>query len=410
MHDNATLVRARERAVSQRVGLVLGFLWAEDDEAGVLHEHRDAHDCGTFDFSFGEANRVFAQHAVHSLQQHLQSEYGVPLLVRQGGSYSELVHQLVHDVNAERVLWSERFEPAQEEVDLRVSNSLRRNGIAVETCNTFLMRDVRSLRLSLQSTRGVPSHFAMFCIIRDASHSVTCVLQNVFFFGFSAGHFGTMLPFLASAQKHEGDYSTVVPAPAALPQPDVHDLSSLDGVNAASSLSLINMPRRADGTIVDWGKKVMKRWSVSEKAALATLRTFLDDGPLDRYEKERHLADGSAVARISPYLRHGLLGPRTVQNEVLKRNKSKQATKTFTRRFIWRELAYWQLLHWPSMPFRPIRPAYASMRWIEGSEKDRRLKAWAAGQTGYPLVDAAMRELWHTGWVQQSARMTAAGA
>lgn len=83
-------------------------------------------------------------------------------------------------------------------------------------------------------------------------------------------------------------------------------------------------------------------------------------------------------------------------------------SKTFARRLVWRDLAYWQLYQWPTLPTEGLRAQVAGRRWAEGAEKEARLTAWKRGQTGFPLVDAGMRELWRTGWMQQSVRMAAA--
>lgn len=65
-------------------------------------------------------------------------------------------------------------------------------------------------------------------------------------------------------------------------------------------------------------------------------------------------------------------------------------SKTFFRRLVWRDLAYWQLYHWPTMAVEPIRPGYRDMQWAQGPEAAAALKAWQQGQTGFPLVDAGV--------------------
>lgn len=80
-------------------------------------------------------------------------------------------------------------------------------------------------------------------------------------------------------------------------------------------------------------------------------------------------------------------------------------SKTFWHRLLWRDLAYWQLYHWPTMPTEPIRRPYLDQEWSEGPEAKAALRAWQKGQTGFPLVDAGMRELWQTGWMHQNVRM-----
>jgi deoxyribodipyrimidine photolyase len=118
-------------------------------------------------------------------------------------------------------------------------------------------------------------------------------------------------------------------------------------------------------------------------------------------------------------------------------------SKIFSRRMVWRDLAYWQLYHWPDMPSQPIRTAYLDQEWgmpsrdadkslSDTQESEERsadakrdannasssttssltskelLRAWQRGCTGYPVIDAAMRQLWKTGWIHQNSRMVGA--
>ena len=89
----------------------------------------------------------------------------------------------------------------------------------------------------------------------------------------------------------------------------------------------------------------------------------------------------------------------------LKEANAKEVSKTFWRRLVWRDLAYWQLWLFPRMRNHAIRAHYAGMEWRDDPAL---LKAWQRGVTGYPLVDAGMRELWATGWMHQNIRMVVA--
>lgn len=77
-------------------------------------------------------------------------------------------------------------------------------------------------------------------------------------------------------------------------------------------------------------------------------------------------------------------------------HRAQEVSKTFHLRLVWRDLAYWQLYHFPSMAIEPIRPGYSSMQWAAGQEADAQLRAWQRGQTGFPLVDAGV-----FGWVDR---------
>ena len=135
---------------------------------------------------------------------------------------------------------------------------------------------------------------------------------------------------------------------------------------------------------------------------------FVREG-VGRYERDRARVDiPLASSRLSPYLKHGLLSPRAlywaVEDEAKRLNVGRE-WKTFRHRLLWRELAYFQLKTFPDMPTVGIRTHYDQQRWTGNLEA---VKAWQRGRTGYPLVDAAMRELWATGWIQQNMRMVVA--
>jgi deoxyribodipyrimidine photo-lyase len=142
---------------------------------------------------------------------------------------------------------------------------------------------------------------------------------------------------------------------------------------------------------------------MTEAAALQQLERFLATG-LSSYESERGRATGVAVSRLSPYIHFGQISPRLVMVR-LHAVGGRAVSKTFWRRLVWRDLAYWQLYHWPDMPTRSIRATYEDQRW---NVDPANLRAWQRGQTGFPLVDAGMRELWQTGYMHQNVRMVVA--
>lgn len=124
-------------------------------------------------------------------------------------------------------------------------------------------------------------------------------------------------------------------------------------------------------------------WDISESAAQNLLEDFISN-KLAKYESSRALARGDAVSKLSPYLHFGQISPRMVMSRLAAAG-AKTVSKTFWRRLVWRDLAYWQLYHWPEMPTRSIRPAYEEQAWNFDS---RMLKKWHQGETGFPLVDA----------------------
>ena len=233
---------------------------------------------------------------------------------------------------------------------------------------------------------------------------------------------------------------------------------------ALESLGLAEMPRRrGGGGVIDWAAGIRDAWTFGEDGADASLRAFLAEGlahfdakRADAYAEhggasradapkaatDRHRADVRTTARISPYVRHGELSVREVYRaakaaSVGSRKSQARSAGVFLRRLAWRDLAYWSLWRFPHLADEPLRPQYASQWWAVPWDPDPRgrgdsvpravsivrrrwdvfapcsndanLRAWQRGITGYPLVDAAMRELWITGYIPNYMRHVVAG-
>jgi len=116
------------------------------------------------------------------------------------------------------------------------------------------------------------------------------------------------------------------------------------------------------------------------------------------------------VSRLSPHLHAGEIGPRQIWHAVTARQDlgldgKKGSAEAFLRELGWREFSHHVLHHFPSTDLLPLRPAFGKFPWAGSRE---RLGAWQRGRTGYPLVDAGMRELWATGFVHNRVRMVVA--
>jgi deoxyribodipyrimidine photo-lyase len=146
-----------------------------------------------------------------------------------------------------------------------------------------------------------------------------------------------------------------------------------------------------------------------ERPAFARLRQFDRAGGLAAYADQR---DGLAVdgtSRLSAHLRFGALSPRQAAQAALDAGDSKGA-QTFLSELIWREFYAHVLFHFPHADRANFNHAYDALTWGSGdaAEDARRFAAWIQGRTGYPIVDAAMRQLAETGWMHNRARMITA--
>ena len=154
------------------------------------------------------------------------------------------------------------------------------------------------------------------------------------------------------------------------------------------------------------------RPAISWDAGLAETWTPGEPGAHDRLEQFRDHAAGygddrdqlaRSTSRLSPHLHFGEISPR--QAWWVARDAAGEAATPFLRQLAWREFAHHLLYHFPATPSQPLRPAYADMPWRDDPAG---LAAWQRGRTGYPLVDAGMRELWQTGWMHNRVRMVTA--
>jgi deoxyribodipyrimidine photo-lyase len=131
------------------------------------------------------------------------------------------------------------------------------------------------------------------------------------------------------------------------------------------------------------------------------MEAFLD-GAIESYGTDRDRPDRGGTSRLSPHLHFGEIGVRRIWHEV---RPYGAAADAYLRQVAWREFSYHLLFHYPHTPRQPLRPEFRHFPWRVDATG---LRAWTRGHTGYPLVDAGMRELWHTGWMHNRVRMLAA--
>lgn len=185
-----------------------------------------------------------------------------------------------------------------------------------------------------------------------------------------------------------------LPVPAQLPSPRKHVRSdSLDEWKL--------LPRKPD-----WSSGWLDLWTPGESGALNSLDSFLENSAKE-YRIRRDRPDVKGTSRLSPHFHFGEVSPRTCWHHSLMRARprSQDDLEPFFRQLVWREFSHHLLYHWPKFPEEPFRPEFKRFPWVRDEEALRR---WQQGLTGYPIVDAGMRELWATGWMHNRVRMIVA--
>jgi deoxyribodipyrimidine photo-lyase len=297
----------------------------------------------------GGASRWWSHHALASLQQSLEAR-GSRLILRRGPSLPALL-ALAKETGARRVHFSPLLEPAAAARDERVAEGLRARGLEVERHGSALLFEPGTIR----SAAGTP--FAVFTAFWRAC--------------------------LAAPPP-----AAPLPAPARLVAPARWPTSV-----ALEALELD--PRHP------WTAGLARTWQPGEKQALVRLRALVRHR-LARYEVDRDLPALDGTSTLSPYLHHGEVGPRQIWQAL---RDGGAGAPAFRRELGWREFAHHVLARLPSLPEVPCRPEFLRFAW---QHDPGLLRAWQQGRTGYPLVDAGMRQLWTTGWMHNRVRMVVA--
>ena len=157
----------------------------------------------------------------------------------------------------------------------------------------------------------------------------------------------------------------------------------------------------------DWAEGWDETWSPGEAGAAARLRDFLEND-LKGYDDERNKLASRGTSHLSPHLRFGEISPRTIVAAVKKAETKSVASDvdSFLSEIAWREFDYHNLFYHPDVAEKNLHDKYDGMAW--DSPKKTELDAWKKGRTGFPVVDAGMRELWQTGYMHNRVRMITA--
>lgn len=295
----------------------------------------------------GGASRWWLHHSLAALADDLAGR-GAPLLLLKG-SAARLLPQLAARIGAERILCNRRIAPGEAALDARAAQAL---GNRLEILADGLLFEPGSVR----TQAGQP--------------------VQVF------------TPFWRNALK--------LPEPARpLPAPE-----RLSGVTSLTGDRLDDWMLRPSRP--DWSGGMAAAWTPGEASARRRLADFLDDG-LNGYARLRDVPSRPATSRLSPHLAFGEISPRQVWHAA--RASGAHPGEGFLRELGWREFCQHMLMRHPDMATRPQRTEFSRFPWSGGP---RQWQAFVTGQTGYPIVDAGLRELWTTGWMHNRVRMIVA--
>ena len=305
----------------------------------------------------GGASRWWLHHSLSALGRSLERQ-GVPLVVRRGRSVPVLA-KVAAEVGAAAVFWNGHLEPHWRRAEQEASQALAAQGI---TGRTF------GLPLLFDPTRVV---------------------------GRGGAAFKVFTPFWRACL-------AAAPPPAPLPPPE--RLQGIVGFADGSALADLGLLP----TKPDWAAGLRAAWAPGETEAHARLAAFLDHD-LAGYADLRDRPEPCATSRLSPALHFGEISARQVWHATAMRMALEPHHAadghTFLRELGWREFFARVLLEHPDVAEAPMQPRFAEFPWARASSG---LQAWQQGRTGFPIVDAGMRQLWQTGWMHNRVRMIVA--
>jgi deoxyribodipyrimidine photo-lyase len=155
----------------------------------------------------------------------------------------------------------------------------------------------------------------------------------------------------------------------------------------------------------DWATGFAEEWTPGESGAAERVDAFVDKAR--HYEDRRNLPSIEGTSRLSPHLHFGEISPATVWHATMEAGGS---VETFLKELVWRDYGQNVIAQYPDYGRANAREPFDAFPWRDADDPEvrREVEAWQQGRTGYPLVDAGMRQLWATGWMHNRVRMVAA--
>ena len=302
----------------------------------------------------GGASRWWLDKSLAALAASLES-VGARLDIVAGAA-EEIMPALARGADA--VFWTRRYGAREIEIDSRIKAALKQQGVRAESFNGQLLREPWTVK----TEAGAP--------------------------------FKVFTPFWRRCREM-GPFEPPEPAPKRLtPAPWPKDAPRR---TALADLGL--HPRKPD-----WSAGLAKAWRPGEAGARARLKHFLEHG-LAGYAEGRDRLDGETTSRLSPHLRFGEISPRRIVAATAAAAEDGRGGDKFLSEIGWREFSYGLLFQAPDLATKNWSPRFDAFPW---RDDEPALAAWRHGRTGYPVVDAGMRELWTTGYMHNRVRMIAA--
>lgn len=313
-------------------------------------------------WKLGGASKWWLHHSLNALSQKL-SEKGANLILRRGIG-ADQIKALAQEWGADAVYWNRRYEPWGIAHDKGLKADLEQDGVEVQTFNGSLLIEPWKVQTK---TGGPYKVFTPFW--RMAEPTIEQAIQQPF------------------------DVPKQIPTPNQPPQSD----------NLEDWWLLPSKP--------NWAGGIAQEWSAGEDTARERLIDFLEHGA-GGYKDARDIPSTDGTSRLSPHLAFGEISLRTIwfatkhkMAEGYGGEANYKGYDFFLREIGWREFSYHLLYHFPHTTDAPLNEKFKNFPWHNPDDYNEELTRWQKGQTGIPIVDAGMRQLWQTGWMHNRVRM-----
>jgi len=321
----------------------------------------------------GGASRWWLHHSLAALDRSLH-ERGSRLFLYRGGS-AEILRAIVRATGAGAVYWNRRYEPAAIARDAAIKKAFAEEGLDVRSFNASLLFEPHTVRNKQGNPFQVFTPYWRHCLTLPVPPPVRLKAKS-------------------------------------LPAPPEDILPGSTGAAPALLKFSVELPELNLLPKIPWDTGFTTMWEPGEEAAAKRLHAFAKRA-LEDYREGRDIPGRDGTSGLSPHLHFGEISPRQIWAEIeataLKAGASPHegATGTYLKEVGWRDFAYQLLFHFPQTPTEPLHAEFGDFPWAKDPE-GKRLRAWQQGRTGYPIVDAGMRQLWATGWMHNRVRMIAA--
>lgn len=301
----------------------------------------------------GAASKWWLHYSLNALSVSL-SDLGSPLVLRSGDP-SEVLKELCKTTGADRVVIHQAIDPVTDEADDQIQHALDSACIELVRFQPDLLWTIGSVMT------GDDSPYKVFT------------------------------PFWKQAIQHPVAEPADPPkklTPPKCPQ-DSDDLESFNLIDP-----------------IGWDQGISERWTPGQTIAQKTFKAFRKNLIYD-YHNTRNQLDEPGWSALSPHLHFGEISPRRMWSTLNTKHdlSNEKGAAAYSRQLVWREFSGHLLNHFPETPSEPFREQFKNFPWATNEEH---LKRWQQGMTGYPIVDAAMRQLWIQGWMPNRVRMVVA--